>query len=347
MMNKRISLFSRTESCHLRCFLLVFLIFLNGCSDDTTSPLGDSTSPGSVTDLTVSSTTSNSITLTWTTPGDDGMSGKASQFDLRHSILPIYLWNWDLAMPSDGEPQPGDAGGVETFTLSDLTFAPIYYFAVRTGDEVPNWSDLSNVVSGRLDLSTGAIFAWGLNSWSQCDVPAPNEDFVAVAGGTAHSLGLKSDGTIVAWGYNLSGQCNVPTPNEDFVAVSVGGSYSAGLKSDGTIAAWGSNQYNTCDIPASNTDFVTVACGIFHCLGLKSDGTIVAWGNDNYSQCIVPTPNTDFVAIAAGRYHSIGLKSDGTITAWGDNAHGQCNLPSPNGDFVDVAAGVSHTLGLK
>jgi hypothetical protein len=32
--------------------------------------------------------------------------------------------------------------------------------------------------------------AWGYNRFGQCDVPAPNADFVAVAGGMYHSLGL-------------------------------------------------------------------------------------------------------------------------------------------------------------
>ena len=36
----------------------------------------------------------------------------------------------------------------------------------------------------------GAIVSWGENDAGQCDVPAPNADFVAVAGGGQHSLGL-------------------------------------------------------------------------------------------------------------------------------------------------------------
>ena len=36
----------------------------------------------------------------------------------------------------------------------------------------------------------GTIVAWGNNGYGQCDVPAANEDFVGVAGGSAHSLGL-------------------------------------------------------------------------------------------------------------------------------------------------------------
>ena len=37
----------------------------------------------------------------------------------------------------------------------------------------------------------GEIVAWGHNGYGQCDVPAPNTDFVAVAAGGHHSLGLK------------------------------------------------------------------------------------------------------------------------------------------------------------
>ena len=38
----------------------------------------------------------------------------------------------------------------------------------------------------------GEIVGWGYNADGQCDVPAPNTDFVAVAGGGEHSLGLKA-----------------------------------------------------------------------------------------------------------------------------------------------------------
>ena len=55
-------------------------------------------------------------------------------------------------------------------------------------------------------------------------------DFVAVAGGGYHSLGLKSDGSIVAWGQNDDGQCNIPAPNTDFVFVAGGATHSMGIK---------------------------------------------------------------------------------------------------------------------
>ena len=87
--------------------------------------------------------------------------------------------------------------------------------------------------------SGGSIAAWGKNWSGQCNVPAPNADFVAIDGGNEHSLGLKSDGSIVAWGSNEAGQCDVPEPNAGFVAVAGGEQHSLGLKADASIVAWG------------------------------------------------------------------------------------------------------------
>mgnify|MGYP001346067671 FL=1 len=75
--------------------------------------------------------------------------------------------------------------------------------------------------------------AWGDNSYNQCDVPEPNSDFIAIAAGEGHSLGLKSDGSVVAWGDNGYGQCDVPLPNSGFLAIAAGKEQSMGVKSIG------------------------------------------------------------------------------------------------------------------
>jgi hypothetical protein len=54
--------------------------------------------------------------------------------------------------------------------------------------------------AGWAQSADSIIVAWGDNYWGICNVPEPNEGFVAIEGGRAHGLGLKSDGTIVAWG---------------------------------------------------------------------------------------------------------------------------------------------------
>ena len=54
------------------------------CSSTTASGGGDTTAPAAVSNLAAGSPTTNSITLTWTAPGDDGSTGTASQ--LRHPL---------------------------------------------------------------------------------------------------------------------------------------------------------------------------------------------------------------------------------------------------------------------
>jgi len=125
---------------------------------------------------------------------------------------------------------------------------------------------------------------------------------------------VKLDGTVVAWGDSFYGQCDVPLPNSDFVAVAGGRYHSLGLKSDGTITAWGYNNFGQCDVPSPNTDFVAVAGGRYHSLGLKYDGTITAWGYNNDGECEIPSPNADFLVVAGGRGHSLGVRSPQPIS---------------------------------
>jgi len=196
--------------------------------------------------------------------------------------------------------------------------------------------------------------AWGCQNYDfgQCDVPAPNADFIGIAVSMYHSLGLKGDGSIVAWGRNHVGQTNVPAPNSGFIAVAAGGdppgqSHSLGLKADGSIVGWGDNSVGQTNVPAPNTDFIGIAAGWLHSLGLKADRSIVAWGENGNGQSNVPAPNANFIGISAGGLHSLALKADGSIVAWGSNSNGQTNVPKPNADFVAVAGGGFHSLGLK
>lgn len=90
----------------------------------------------------------NSVTLGWTTPGDDGLTGTASQFDIRYSTSPITAANFaSAARWTTGVPVPGVPGTAQSVVVTGLSPATTYYFAIKTGDEVPNWAGISNVVS--------------------------------------------------------------------------------------------------------------------------------------------------------------------------------------------------------
>jgi len=91
--------------------------------------------------------TSNSVTLSWTTPGDDSLTGTASQFDLRYSTTPITAANFLNALRWASMPAPSAPGTHQSVTVTGLNAATTYYFAIKTADDVPNWSLISNVVS--------------------------------------------------------------------------------------------------------------------------------------------------------------------------------------------------------
>ena len=129
------------------CFLTGALILSLGCEEDIAIPRRDPIPPSAVTDLAATSTSKTSIRLTWTAPGDNGRMGTASQYDIRYSIRSIASSNWDSATMCADEPVPGDPGHTVTFDVSGLTSNTTYYFALKTADEVPNWSDLSNVTT--------------------------------------------------------------------------------------------------------------------------------------------------------------------------------------------------------
>jgi len=107
----------------------------------------DNTPPAAVTNLAVIGGTGSSLTLRWTARGDDGNVGTASQYDIRYSTSAITAGNWNSATQCVGEPAPRTAGSTETFVVRGLSMATNYHFALKTADEVPNWSPLSNVPS--------------------------------------------------------------------------------------------------------------------------------------------------------------------------------------------------------
>jgi hypothetical protein len=106
----------------------------------------DSTPPAAITNLHAETRPrAGSVYLTWTAPGDDEDRGRATRYDVRYSINPITsdgLFN--AATEVGGEPTPQLPGGHEGFEVLGLEPYTTYYFAIKTADEVPNWSALSN-----------------------------------------------------------------------------------------------------------------------------------------------------------------------------------------------------------
>jgi chitodextrinase len=88
----------------------------------------------------------DSLTLSWTAPGDDGNVGTAAAYELRMATTAIDAGNFDGATVVGGVPAPRVAGTRQSVTVRSLTRGTTYWFAIKSRDESGNWSTISNVV---------------------------------------------------------------------------------------------------------------------------------------------------------------------------------------------------------
>lgn len=109
------------------------------------------------------------VTLTWTAPGDDGAAGLASSYDIRYSRTPITASNFSQASAVATPPTPQPAGSTESYTVTGLTPATVYYFAVKTSDEAGNASTISNVATQTTAaLALACVPQYTCTDWTAC-----------------------------------------------------------------------------------------------------------------------------------------------------------------------------------
>ena len=94
--------------------------------------------------------TTDYVVLHWTAPGDDGLSGTATRYDLRYSLNPIAgtdtLGWWNSATKVGIWAKiPAPPGKPDSVRVLGFTPGYRYYAMLRTCDEVPNWSPFSNI----------------------------------------------------------------------------------------------------------------------------------------------------------------------------------------------------------
>lgn len=147
-------------------FILAFSLALSACggesedneSDNSNEPTDptppierDITAPAKITDLSAAPSSTSAIRIIWTAPGDDDMDGTASQYEIRYSAEEINSDNWDSADTAETAVTPIQAGQTQSLEISGLNDNARYYFAIKTKDEVPNDSDISNIASAMTD----------------------------------------------------------------------------------------------------------------------------------------------------------------------------------------------------
>ena len=105
----------------------------------------DNIAPSSITNLEAGSLNYDRVRLTFTTPGDDGISGRASFYDVRYDTAQISEANFKQATQLSNVNAPKIAGAIDTIEIAGLQGMTKYYFAIKAGDEVLNLSPLATV----------------------------------------------------------------------------------------------------------------------------------------------------------------------------------------------------------
>ncbi|NQU99740.1 MAG: hypothetical protein HQ538_03295, partial [Parcubacteria group bacterium] len=107
----------------------------------------DTIAPANISDLVITDITYHSLNMEWSAPGDDENIGTAYEYDIRYSTSEITATNFASATQVIAPPLPEIAGTHQIFLLDDLEPKETYYIAIRTSDEVSNWSGISNIVN--------------------------------------------------------------------------------------------------------------------------------------------------------------------------------------------------------
>jgi alpha-tubulin suppressor-like RCC1 family protein len=272
-----------------------------------------------------------------------------------NSVASAAWFEWGTNANYGQVTSPAGAGsgtGVARISTNIAGLSPhqVYHFRLVA-------SNLLGVVRGadQTFVTGRKIAAWGAGTnyvfpaYGQSVVPSGLSNAVAVAGGGAHSLSLRTDGSVLAWGYNSGGQTNVPGTLTNAVGIAAGDSYGLALRNDGRVVAWGNNDFAATNVPANLTNAVAISAGGANGLALRRDGTVVSWGDkfNIYGLTNIPTGLSNVAAVAAGGFHCLALRNDGTVTAWGNNAYGQTSVPAGLTNVVAVAAGSSFSVALR
>lgn len=141
-----------------RIFAVDTALANNGFSGGSSS---DAVPPAKINDLSaVEGNATGELLLSWTAPGDDDNSGRASSYALRFRDSAdgeVSDANWDASSDPAVTVVPRQAGLLQQVTLSTaqgLTPGGTYYVGVRAYDDVGNESEISNIALG---TSNGSI----------------------------------------------------------------------------------------------------------------------------------------------------------------------------------------------
>ncbi|MBN9612193.1 MAG: putative Ig domain-containing protein, partial [Actinobacteria bacterium] len=200
-------------------------------------------------------------------------------------------------------------------------------------------SDWAMALSNSSSVSSGAVYAWGDNSFGQLgntgvawrlspvQVSPLTQNVKLIAAGSASGYAVNNAGSLYSWGNNSYGQLNR-------------GNYSS--QSTPTVRTGG---YGSAKI-------VKIAAGGEHVIAITENNQVYTWGDNsggqlgnnstterptavNITGSFMSIPGGGALAgISAGASHSLALTTSGAVIAWGDNSYGQLGRGGTTTEYV-------------
>lgn len=160
----------------------------------------DTIPPAPISNLAASSTTFRSVALSWSAVGDDGLAGQAYRYDLRYSTTSINEASFNSALKAVGLPKPAPSGQIQNFTVKELSPNTVYYFAIKTFDNVGNASLISNIISVATPNST-VIFSDNFESTASAWIASGSTGEASSSASLWHLSQRKSASPATSWYY--------------------------------------------------------------------------------------------------------------------------------------------------
>jgi hypothetical protein len=123
-------------------------------------PENDVTAPAAPASPMVSNVAQDQATVEFVAPGDDGLTGKVSGYEIRYRALSeITEDNFSASSVTDAAVVPGDPGTLQTATIKGLLPSTDYFVGVRAFDDCHNTGPLTVIKVTTLDRQSGEVDA--------------------------------------------------------------------------------------------------------------------------------------------------------------------------------------------